>query len=121
VALALATGYEFNKDTDLRTQPDLRTSATLLFFLRGGSRVTGPVSWLGRRGPQKPGTKKTVSRAFLGLRPIARVFACVEFWHCRLHALLKDLSSEFILRVGGSACRKGLNLILQQGSNLILR
>ena len=96
-------------------------AAIPLFFRRGGARVTCPVSGLGRRGPQKPGTKETVSRAFLRLRPIARVFACVEFWHCRLHALLKDLSSEFILRVCRDACRKGLNLILTRGSNLSLR
>jgi hypothetical protein len=88
-----------------------RCATPLLLWCDCG-RLTGGVSGLGRRGPQKPVSKETVSRAFLGLRPIARVFACVEFWHCRLHALLKDLSSEFILRACRSACRKGLNLIL---------
>lgn len=67
-----------------------------LFFRCGCGRVTGLVSGLGRRRPQKLGSKDTVSLPFLGLRPIARVFACVEFWHCKLHALfLKDLSSSY--------------------------
>jgi hypothetical protein len=85
-----------------------------LFLRCDCGRLTGGVSGLGWRGPQKPVSKETVSRAFLGLRPIARVFACVEFWHCKLHASFFE-GSEFILRVCRSACRKGLNLILPGG------